>query len=517
MSKPSGRRVQSTTKALARTNNPLPAPNLDRVISAGNDAALVPRSAAQLADSFQNLVAGIGAGRDKRIANRFGIVCQLTRIELEAMYRGNWVAARIVDALAEDATREWVNLSWDGRDADQATVKSIQTAEDDFELRDKTTEVLKWTRLYGGAGIVVGIKGQNDWSQPLNLESIKKGSLELLHVVDRWRLAATGEIDSDRSSRNFGKPKYFTIAEAATDVERIHWTRVILFHGKRIPYFEWQRNGRWHDSVLQTLAENVKDYEATRAGIASMVFESHVDIMAIPDLVNLLSQPGGAQKVIDRVNMGAAVKSMNNVWLIDGGDSDGDGEKITQKTITFSGVNEVFEKVCMYDICGAAGMSMTRMFGRSPAGLNSTGSGDEKNDNKLISNYQMSELRRPLMRLYEILVRSTIGSMPKNFAIEFKPLAEASDAEDADTGLKRAQRDKIYVEMGAVHEGVIARELKDDNVYRTLEDKDVEMAEELALDPDPIPPAPGAVPPAAGGRPGAPPAPNPGAAPPPAR
>lgn len=471
-----GRRVSSTERALARTNHPLA------------DAAQMPKSLAQAGDGFVNLVAQLGTVRDKRSANTFDIVRPLTRVELDSMYRGNWVAARVVDAPAEDATREGWNLSWDGRDKDEGTVRSIQSVENDFDIQSKVTEAMKWGRLYGGGALVFGIKGQNDWSKPLVLDSVKKGSLELVHVLDRYRLAATGQIDNDRQSRNFGLPVYYQIAEAAETVSNVHWTRVVIFHGKRLPYFEWQRNGRWHDSALQVLADNVKDYEATRAGIASLVFESNVDILSIRGLAELLSQPNGQQKIVDRVALGATLKSTNGVWIVDGGPLSGNGnvnETYQQKRITFSGVNEVFEKVCMYDVCGASEIPLTRMFGRSPGGLNSTGAGDEANYVTRIKREQMSELYRPLMRIYEILCRHTIGRMPENFGLDFKPLVGESAADKADVELKRAQRDKIYYDMGAVTGGLVARELKDDGVYRTMEDDDVALAEEMDEEPEP--------------------------------
>ncbi len=480
--KKTGRRVSSTERALARTNVPI------------GDAAQMPKSLAQAGDGFVNLVAQLGTTRDKRSGNSFDIVRSLTRVELDSMYRGNWVAARIVDAPAEDATREGWNLSWDGRDKDEGTVRSIQVAENDFDLRGKITEAMKWGRLYGGGALVFGIKGQNDWSKPLVLDSVKKGSLEMVHVLDRYRLAATGQIDSDRTSRNFGLPVYYQIAEAAETVSNVHWSRVVIFNGKRLPYFEWQRNGRWHDSALQVLADNVKDYEATRAGINSLVFESNVDVLSIRGLAEMLSTPNGAQRIIDRVALGAGLKSTNGVWIIDGGPLSGQtnvNEMYQQKKITFSGVNEVFEKVCMYDVCGASEIPITRMFGRSPGGLNSTGEGDEANYVTRIKREQMSELYRPLMRIYEIVCRHTIGRMPENFSIDFRPLVGESAKDKASVEFQRAQRDQIYYTMGAVTGGLIARELKDDGIYRTMEDKDVELAEEMDIEPEEPAPLPG--------------------------
>lgn len=46
---------------------------------------------------------------------------------------------------------------------------------------------------------------------------------------------------------------------------------------------------------------------------------------------------------------------------------------------TFSGLSDVYQQFIMPDISGAAGIPVTRLFGRSPAGLNATGESDLQN------------------------------------------------------------------------------------------------------------------------------------------
>jgi hypothetical protein len=112
----------------------------------------------------------------------------------------------------------------------------------------------------------------------------------------------------------------------------------------------------------------------------------------------------------------------------------------------------------------------------------------------MISAKQESDLRDRLEYLDEILVRSELGAMPDDYRFEFKPLWQQSDAEKATAENSRAQRDKTYYDMGAVTEGLIARELRERGTYQTMTNEDVELAEELAKEPDPEPVLPGALP-----------------------
>jgi phage-related protein (TIGR01555 family) len=139
----------------------------------------------------------------------------------------------------------------------------------------------------------------------------------------------------------------------------------------------------------------------------------------------------------------------------------------------------------MVDVSGGADVPATRLFGRSPAGMNSTGESDAANYNNRIAAEQVTKLRGPLKVLFEVLVRSTLGRLPENFDFTFRPLSQISANDKATIQKSNADRDKIYVELGVLTEGAVARQLKDDNVYSTLEEDDVKMAEELADQPDP--------------------------------
>jgi phage-related protein (TIGR01555 family) len=435
-------------------------------------------------DNLKNFVAAIGTSQDKRSHTHYAFPLTLTRVEIENMFRSSWLAKRIVRTPADDMCRSWVDRTWDGWDKPGDTsAKVIKVAEKKFNLRGKVNEALSWGRLYGGAGIVVDIKGQEDWGQPLELDSIKKGSLRALHVFDRWRLAATGELDQDRSSPNYGYPKFYTIGDPGMHQLQVHWSRVVKFQGEPLPWFLWIRNAFWQDSVLQHVAEVIRDYDATMAGIASLVYEANVDIITSPGLASALAAGGAAaQAVIDRYALSGSLKSINHMMLLDGGPAGGMKEQAhetyTQKTTAFSGLKDVAEKF-MINVSGAADIPITRLFGQSPAGLSATGESDTRNYYDRLSSDQERQLRHPIERLDEILFRSTLGFMPEDYELTFRPLWQMTDAEKAEIELKRAQRDQIYLVQGVVPEHVVTSELLERNTYAGLTQAIVELVKRM--------------------------------------
>ncbi|ACB92475.1 hypothetical protein D1605_005330 [Xylella fastidiosa subsp. fastidiosa] len=55
-------------------------------------------------DTLQNLVAGLGDQRDKMSYGRYLLPRVIDRVELEAMYRTNWLARKVVDIPATKIT-----------------------------------------------------------------------------------------------------------------------------------------------------------------------------------------------------------------------------------------------------------------------------------------------------------------------------------------------------------------------------------------------------------------------------
>ena len=76
------------------------------------DAALA-MTRRPVGDGLENVVAGLGTDRDKRSYSTWADPRVLTRVELESMYRGSWLAKKIVNAVADDMTREWLHVIFD--------------------------------------------------------------------------------------------------------------------------------------------------------------------------------------------------------------------------------------------------------------------------------------------------------------------------------------------------------------------------------------------------------------------
>lgn len=420
-------------------------------------------------DGLENVVAGLGTDRDKRSYSAYAQPRVLTRVELENMYRGSWLAKKIVNTVADDMTREGWHVMFD-EDKEGDSQFAVEECEKRHAVRAKVNAAIKWARLYGGSLIILGTNDTKDLSKPLNVERLGKDSLRYMHVVDRWRVSPNGRLCTDLESPNFGLPEAYLLAESAVQV---HHTRVLRFNGQKLPYFPWLQNAMWDDSELQHVYESLLNCDTTTAAVATMLFESNVDVIKAKDLSELLSTKDGEAKVTKRFQLASLMKSFNRTLLLD---ADEDYEK---KSNTFSGLDKVMQQF-MVDVSGAADIPMTRLFGQSAGGLNATGDNDVRNYYDMVSSKQEAEVRPQLDYLYQVLVRSELGSMPDDFRFDFNPLWQVSATEQATIDKTNADRDKVYLDAGVVTEGLVAAELKERGTYRNMTDDDVQLAEELA-------------------------------------
>ena len=318
-----------------------------------------PRLAAH--DSLSNLAASLGAGKDKAPADAF-FLSALPRDQIEAMYRGDWLARKIVDIVPYDSVREW--REWAG---DRAAIVAVEAAERRLGLRSKLRQAMILGRLYGGGAIVLGTTETDPaaLAAPLHPETVRVGGLRFLHVVSRWQLGAE-TVSLDPLDPWFGEPEAYVLASPERGELRLHPSRVIRFFGNALPDPLLYGGQSWSDSVLQTLYDAVHAVALTAAGATSLVHEAKVDIVTVPNLSEHLSNAATTAQLSARFGYAAAMKSINNLLLL------GDGETWQRQSVDFAGLPEMV-RTFLQIAAGAADIPVTRLLGQSPAGLSATG------------------------------------------------------------------------------------------------------------------------------------------------
>jgi phage-related protein (TIGR01555 family) len=125
----------------------------------------------------------------------------------------------------------------------------------------------------------------------------------------------------------------------------------------------------------------------------------------------------------------------------------------------FSGLHEIYEAF-MLDMSGATQIPVTKLFGRSPAGLSATGESDMMNYYQLLEHQQEAHLRPALEKLLPVLCMSVLGKIPDDIEIEFNPVETRSAEKQAELLKNRVESVLNVFDRGLISEQVALRELK---------------------------------------------------------
>lgn len=374
---------------------------------------------ANISDGLRNMVANLGTSRDKSEGSAYQFT-PMADHQLVAAYRGAWLPRKLVDIPALDSTRRW--RSWN---AEAGQITAIEAEEKRLGLQRKLLQAMTAARLYGGAAIYIGT-GEEQIDQPLDLDRIGLGGVKYLTVLTKRHLVP-GLLEDDPSSEYFNRPKMYQLAASRDRLAWIHPSRLVLLNGAEPPEDEMDTTKGWGDSVLQAVMQAVLQADSTSANIASLVFESKVDVVKIPGMMEGLRDPQYEKRLIDRFTLASTAKGINGTLVLD------DQEQYEQKSAAFTTLPDIMDRFYQ-NVSGAADIPMTRLFGRSPAGMNATGESDLRNYYDRIQSHQELTLSPAMKNLDEALIRSALGDRPEEINYDWRSLWQSSDKERAEIG-----------------------------------------------------------------------------------
>ena len=435
-------------------------------------------------DAFSNVLARLGAGTPNLLEGTEYSLQRMSRDfnTLNALYRESWIVRRIIDVIPADMLKNWITIT-SGLDPDVEKRLSLTLRR--TQLIDKLKRGMQWGRLYGGALGVMLVKHQGyDLSQPLQLDWIMPGDFAGLLIFDRWNgVNPSSELIEDISDSDYGYPKYYTVTDPAGGGSvKIHHSRVIRFTGNTLPFWEEIAEMQWGASVVESIFDELRKRDNVSWNIAQLTFMANIRVLKMQDLGQLLAATDNESQAELLRTLEAQNMLLNNMGMQVMDAADG----LETHQYTFGGLADCYQQFIM-DISGAAEIPVTRLFGRSPSGLNATGESDLQNYYDMIAEKQESYLRPILNKVLPPFIISTLGSLPDDFDFEFDPVAEPTDKERAD--LAKCGTDNVVAayNAGLISQRTALKELKQQSertgVWTNITDEDIERASDSVEPP----------------------------------
>lgn len=406
---------------------------------------------ATASDGLENVISGLGTGRTKRASNRFVIHNLMEYEQLEAAYLTDWLAEMIVDMPAEDSLRPWRTIKSPG-------AETIALEEGRLRVPELVLQARKWARLYGGAGIIM-LTGQ-PLEEPLNLNKIKRGSLQRCIAFDRFDLSPLSINTWNALAENYLRPEIFTVRGGS---QRIHWSHVARFPGATLPKRYAAQVHGWGDSALRRPVDRIADLVASIDGIAELMQEANVDVITRTGLNDELASQE-EDLILRRYRLFSMAKSVVNLALLDA------DETYDRKTLNLTGVAPSIEQF-MVLIAAAARIPYAKLFGTSAKGMNATGEGDENSYYDQLASERVHKIEPGLATIDDVMVRSALGAYPEEFDWSWNPFKQLSDKEESEVRKSRAETHRIYLEDEVITVAQVRRELQTREEYQFTEEQ----------------------------------------------
>jgi phage-related protein (TIGR01555 family) len=433
-------------------------------------------------DGWSNLVTGLNSSKNsKKRHTRHVFGGTLSDDELDSLFFEGGLAARIVKLLPDDMYRE----GWEYEFPDTDKIKAAEYS-DDYAAVFENLDALKnfklaayWNRLKGGSAILISVIDGLEMSMPLKPKKIT--AFEKLKVLDRTEIDFSNILwQNDPTLPRFGLPELYPVkfnyGKSNTQTQMVHYSRIIELHGDTLPRSSetalTQEQRFWGISILQRAEDRLRTLGSSLGSIDQLLEEMGVGKFKFKDLAMLLSSPEGKEILMRRVEVMDLTRSSFRSQFFDS------EEDFSRDVVNFTGIPEVLYILFML-IAADTGYPITRLFGVSPGGMNSTGESDMRNYYDGVRSVQTAEILPMVLRLVRII--SEWQGIPEPY-INFLPLETMNEKEQAEVDKLVADKDKIeaetykeYINMGVL-EPYEVRHLKFGN---TLDDIPVPKEEEL--------------------------------------
>lgn len=394
-------------------------------------------------DGWMNVLNGMGVrGRDKTTAICFRACPVFSFVDLNELYRADGLTKRVIDIVPAEMLRQ-------GWEVDGDPEGAILGKFEELDVTCKLTQLIQWSRLYGGAIIVMGIADGLPLNAPVDVNNIR--SINWLQVFDRWQVQINYDsITQDLNDENYGFPEWYQVQDYRTGaIFVVHYSRILRMDWGNLPPRDRYYNQGWGDSVLVSIYNELKNYGAAFGNTSAIMQDFVNGILKIPGLSNSLAQSCDEtdRALMKRLDFANLSKGVTNMMVLD-------GEEIYEKLSTnVAGISDLLDRF-MLSVSSVTGIPITLLFGRAPAGLNATGDADIRNFYDSVKQYQETKLKPVLEKLIYYMFKAEYGPNhgvePENWSIQFTPLWQNTEEQEAIMRRTVAETDAIYIDRGVL-------------------------------------------------------------------
>lgn len=413
-------------------------------------------------DGYVNTVLGHGLeGLDPMRNTRYYAAPFLSDGMLAELYH-NALVRRIIDLPADEAVKNGITIP-----EDKEEKRAIQML-DDLGWEEHFADAMRWSRLLGGAAILMMINDGGKLDEPVRENAIEQ--IEALTVYDKREIITNGWLTNTNSrSMRYGKPEFYQVNSAGGETFYAHHTRLLIFDGDALPRQERIQRDGWGLPIMQGIYDGIMRFDHSHALTILIQERMSQPVMKMKELFEKISTDEGEADVKKYLQLIDMTRSLLNTIAMDGDD------EYEVFNLTLTGIKDLLDAFGQY-VAALTGIPFSILFGRSPTGLQATGQSDLEQFYSMVGRLQKRRMKPNLDRLVKLsqLCRKGLfaGVEMEKWTIEMCPLWVPSAKELAETRKLNAEAEKTeadtaktYNEMNALDGSEVRQKLIADGKY----------------------------------------------------
>lgn len=362
---------------------------------------------------------------------------------LEAVYDATQTAKIIVDAVIDDSLAAGLEFSED----------AITGLVDETNVLDAAREAWHFSRLYGGAAVLPVFRGGGDFAEPVTPGARGGDLIRFIPMSSAELTPLGGTRVGDPTDPNYGRYTSWLYAPRegyqVQGLADIHVSRLIWFPGAKASQHFRAHNHGYDMSVLQRVYAKVRDLDEAAWSLLKQFGRATEGVMKIKGLMGLIAAEG-SDLLQKRMAVSDLLRGSHRTIYIDA-----DGEEYEKLSADFANQDKIFDKFAEA-LASAAEMPFTRLFGRSPAGMNATGESDLRT--------WEAHVTRERARAFLPGFRAMVALLAPNvdFEVTFPAIRITTELERAEIYAKRAEADQKYVDSMVFPPDAVAKARAED-------------------------------------------------------
>jgi uncharacterized protein len=309
--------------------------------------------------------------------------------------------------------------------------------------------------VFGSAFLLLDTDDSNDEAMPFDMKKVTR--INNIEMINRYFLAAE-PVERDF---NFNPVYYYLVQqpiyngfdmhsdaglEAFNELvqklarQKIHYTRMLPFHGNRLDPYLFRTNLHFHDTYIRSIQGAAQGYHTAMDNITTLISRIPMPISKIKNLTNMMMNPQQVSKLAQMMSAREQYRSTNNNTLLD------TEEDYSLYSPALAGLAELIQKA-MERLCVESEIPHDLLFGEGSQGTTS-GRTEKSNFDRFIESEQVSQIQPKIeffMKLFEQVHRLKV---PSDFEIEFEHTERQTELEKSQTLLNTASATAALTEQG---------------------------------------------------------------------